>query len=94
MPSVTGIAFVFAKSQLTDEGFGWRVAGPVHGYAVNTVVEQTPAAGTVVVDTGTPLFVTVRLRTNGTYPTVGTPEDRSPVPPTRLRIVHAPPAGR
>lgn len=87
VPSVVGIAFVFAKSQLTDDGFSWRVAGPVHGYAANTVVGQSPAPGTVVVDTGAPP-VTVRLRHNGTYVEDGTPQDRSPFRSTRLRLAH------
>jgi beta-lactam-binding protein with PASTA domain len=87
VPSVVGIAFVFAKSQLGDEGFSWRVAGSVHGYPANTVIGQSPAPGTVVVDTGAPP-VTVRLRHNGSYVEHGTPEDRSPFRPTRLRLAH------
>src|SRR5690242_16516792 len=54
VPSVVGEAFVFAKGDLGDAGFAWRVAGRVHGYAANTVVAQSPAAGTKVQDTGAP----------------------------------------
>src|SRR4051794_28939766 len=54
VPSVVGQAYVFAKGTLEDGGFAWQVAGRVHGFAVNTVSRQTPAAGTRVRDTGAP----------------------------------------
>ena len=46
VPDVEDQAFVFAKGALEDAGFAWRVVGSVHGYAANTVVSQSPAAGT------------------------------------------------
>ena len=55
VPDVEGQAFVFAKGALEDAGFAWRVVGSVHGYAANTVVSQSPAPGTRVIDTGAPL---------------------------------------
>src|SRR5207244_4164580 len=45
VPAVDGQAFVFAKGILEDAGFAWRVSGPVHGYAANKVLAQSPAAG-------------------------------------------------
>ena len=57
VPRVTDQAYVFAKSILQDHGFAWRVTGSVKGYAGNRVFDQTPAAGTVVLDTGAPTVV-------------------------------------
>jgi hypothetical protein len=76
VPDVTGQAFVFAKGALEDAGFAWNVVGSVHGYAVNRVVSQTPAAGTKLKDTGAPT-VTVTL-TRSSYAQTGEPQDRSP----------------
>jgi hypothetical protein len=76
VPDVTGQAFVFAKGALEDGGFAWKVAGPVHGYAANRVVSQSPAAGTKLKDTGAPT-VTVSLTRTG-YAQTGEPEDVSP----------------
>ena len=45
VPDVRESGFVFAKGALEDAGFAWRVNGSVHGYAANTVVSQSPAAG-------------------------------------------------
>ena len=73
VPQVTGQAYVFAKGILQDGGFAWHVTGRVQGYAVNTVVEQHPAAGTVVLDTGAPT-VTLTLSRNRTYAQIGIPE--------------------
>lgn len=77
VPSVTGQAFVFAKGALEDAGFSWRVLGSVHGYAANTVVTQSPAAGTRVLDNGAPL-ITLTLKRNPAYPQDGQAEDISP----------------
>ncbi len=77
VPDVRNQAFVFAKGALEDVGLAWRVTGPVHGFAANTVVSQTPAAGTKLFDTGAPLVV-VRLARNGEYKQVGKSEDVSP----------------
>jgi len=87
VPDVRKKAYVFAKGILQDAGFAWRVTGPVHGYAVNTVVAQTPPPGTRVLDTGMP---TIRLRLqHGTYAQAGTPEDAAPFAGTRLRLAGA-----
>ncbi len=88
VPSVTGQVFVFAKGILEDDGFAWRVAGPVHGFPSNRVLAQTPAAGTRVVDTGAPTIV-VRL-VKGQYEQQGTPEDTSSYTGTRIEFPHAP----
>jgi hypothetical protein len=77
VPDVRGLAFVFAKGQLEDAGFGWHVTGKVHGYPANDVVTQDPAPGTRVADLGEPL-VTLTLRQAKGYPQSGEPEDRSP----------------
>jgi hypothetical protein len=81
VPDVRNQAFVFAKGALEDVGLAWRVTGPVHGFAANTVVSQTPAAGTKLFDTGAPLVV-VTLARNGKYKQVGESEDASPYAPT------------
>jgi hypothetical protein len=88
VPSVDAQAFVFAKGILEDAGFGWRVSGPVHGYAGNKVVSQSPAAGTRVVDTGAPMIV-LRL-SRGPYAENGTPEDSSSYPATAIKLADAP----
>jgi hypothetical protein len=76
VPDVTGQAFVFAKGTLEDTGFAWRVAGSVHGYAVNKVSSQAPTAGTKLKDTGAPTITVTLDRT--AYPEKGEPEDVSP----------------
>ena len=85
VPDVRNEAFVFAKEQLQDAGFSWRVVGRVHGYAANTVVGQSPGAGTKVRDTGAPPVTLTLAHTKG-YPEVGRPEDVSPYAPSRLRL--------
>jgi len=85
VPQVTGQAYVFAKGILQDGGFAWHVSGPVQGYAVNTVVEQHPAAGTVVVDTGAPT-VTLTLARNKAYAQLGTPSNNAPYSGTAVLI--------
>ena len=84
VPDVRRQAFVFAKGTLEDDGFAWRVDGSVHGYAANTVVAQSPAPGTKVVDTGAPL-VTLTLARNGKYGQKGEAEDASPYAATALQ---------
>ncbi len=90
VPDITGQAFVFAKGTLEDTGFAWRVAGGVHGYAVNKVSSQTPAAGTKLKDTGAPT-ITVTLE-RSVYPEKGEPEDVSPYMGTRVQRVGVKPA--
>jgi len=85
VPDVAGQAFVFAKGSLEDTGFAWRVTGSVHGYAANKVAGQSPAAGTVVRDTGAPT-ITVTLARTG-YPEKGEPEDVSPYLGTALEPI-------
>jgi len=85
VPDVQNQAFVFAKGQLEDLGFAWRVDGSVHGYAANTVVSQSPPAGTKLINTGSPLVV-LRLARNGKYAQTGSPEDASPYTGTPLRL--------
>jgi hypothetical protein len=70
VPDVRGQAYVFAKGTLEESGFAWRVTGSVKGYAANMVTAQSPAAGTELVDTGTPL-ITLTLKRNAGYPQVG-----------------------
>jgi hypothetical protein len=93
VPDVRGQVYVFAKGALEDAGFAWRVAGPVQGYAANTVVTQSPAPGARVVDTGTPT-ITLRLARNGRYAEKGTPENRAPYAGTAVRRVGVPVAVR
>jgi PASTA domain-containing protein len=85
VPDITGQAFVFAKGTLEDTGFAWRVAGSVHGFAVNKVSSQTPAAGTRLEDTGAPT-ITVMLERSA-YPEKGEPEDVSPYLGTSVQRV-------
>lgn len=88
VPDLRNQAFVFAKGMLEDQGFAWRVAGSVRGFASNTVVKQSPAPGTKLVQTGSPL-ITVTLAPNASYPQTGTPEDSSPYTATPLRLADA-----
>jgi hypothetical protein len=76
VPDVRRQAYVFAKGILQDAGFAWHVDGSVKGYAANTVVVQTPAPGTRVVDNGAPT-VLVRLERSPEYPERGLPENAS-----------------
>lgn len=85
VPDLRNQAFVFAKGLLEDKGFAWRVVGSVHGYASNTVLSQSPAPGTRLVQTGSPV-ITVTLARNGTYPQTGEPQDASPYAATPLRL--------
>lgn len=90
VPDVRRQAFVFAKGTLEDAGFSWQVAGPVKGFAANTVAAQSPAPGTRVVDTGSPI-VSVTLAANGSYSQKGLPEDAAPYGGTELKIAGAAP---
>jgi hypothetical protein len=90
VPDVQGQAYVFAEGVLQDAGFGWRVSGS-NGFAANTVVSQSPAAGTRVADTGAPL-VTVSLAKAKGYPERGAPVNVSPYAPTAVRLAASVPA--
>jgi PASTA domain len=88
VPDVRRQAYVFAKTTLEEAGFAWRVTGGVAGYAANTVASQSPAPGTLVVDTGAPTIVLSLNR--GRYPQDGAPENASPYPGTEIRLPGAP----
>jgi hypothetical protein len=83
VPDVRRQAYTFAKGTLGDSGFGWRVDGSVKGFAANTVVTQTPAPGTHVLDTGAPLVV-LHLARSGKE--LGVPDERSPWAATAVRL--------
>jgi hypothetical protein len=91
VPDVRRQAFVFAKGTLEDAGFAWIVAGPVKGYAANTVAGQTPLPGTRVVDTGSPI-VRVTLTANSSYGQKGSPEDAAPYGGTAVKLAGGAPA--
>ena len=77
VPDVRGQAFVFAKGMLEDEGFAWRVTGPVGGYAANHVASQSPSPGARVLDNGSPT-ITLQLTANSAYAERGTPQNAAP----------------
>jgi hypothetical protein len=83
VPDVRKQAYVFAEGTLGDAGFGWKVAGAVKGYPSNTVVSQTPAPGTHVIDTGAPTIV-LHLSKSGKQ--AGDPERTSSRPGTALKL--------
>jgi beta-lactam-binding protein with PASTA domain len=85
VPDLRREAFVFAKGQLQDAGFAWKVVGGAPGYPANVVVSQSPAPGTRLIDTGAPL-VTVTLQRNKQSGPKGEPEDTSPYSPTAVRL--------
>ena len=85
VPDVRGQAYVFAKGTLEEAGFAWRVGGAVQGYPANTVVSQSPAAGTRVVDTGMPTLQ-LALSRNGSYAQEGSPENSSPYDGTAIKL--------
>jgi len=85
VPDVHRQPYVFAKSILQDAGLSWRVVGAVQGYAGNTIVSQTPAAGTRVLDTGSPLVV-LRLSRPSDYRERGIPSNASSRPGTRIVV--------
>jgi hypothetical protein len=91
VPDVRGQAYVFAKGTLEEDGFAWRVTGPVQGYPANTVVSQTPAPGTRLIDTGLPT-ISLALGRNNEYAQEGTPENASPFAGTKIRLLPRPKA--
>jgi len=90
VPDVHGQAYVFAKGTLEERGFAWRIVGPVQGYPANTVLSQTPAAGTRIVDTGLPTIL-LGLGRNGNYAQEGKPDNASPYAGTKIRLLRAKP---
>jgi hypothetical protein len=93
VPKVTGQAYVFAKGILEDAGFAWQVIGPVRGFAGNTVVDQQPAAGTVVLDTGAPT-ITLGLLRDRSYAERGDADNAAPYSGTAVRLPALSAAGR
>ncbi len=85
VPQVAGQAYVFAKGILQDGGFAWHLLGAVQGYAGNTVVDQSPAAGSVVLDTGAPT-ITLVLARNRAYAERGRPENNAPYAGTTVLL--------
>jgi beta-lactam-binding protein with PASTA domain len=89
VPDLRRQAFVFSKGTLSDAGFSFRIQGPVQGFASNTVVSQSPAPGTRVIDTGAPLVVLHLARTGSQ---LGLPEDVSSETPTAVKLAPLPAA--
>jgi hypothetical protein len=89
VPDLRRQAFVFSKGTLSDAGFSFRIQGPVQGFASNTVVSQSPAPGTRVIDTGAPLVILHLARTGSQ---LGLPEDVSSETPTAVKLVPLPAA--
>lgn len=85
VPDLRREAFVFAKGQLQDAGFAWKVLGGAPGYPANIVVTQSPAPGTRLIDTGAPL-IRVTLARNKQSGPKGEPEDTSPYAATAVRL--------
>ena len=84
VPNVLGQPYVFAKGALEDAGLAWHVVNN-KGFAANTVISQSPAPGTKLVDTGAPL-VTLRVDRNRTYTQRGRPDNKSPYHGTSVRL--------
>lgn len=86
VPDVDKQAYVFAKGILQDAGFAWRLGPGARGFAPYTVISQSPAPGTRVVDTGAPL-VTLRLAATAGYKeSKHTPDEGSPYAGTAIRL--------
>jgi hypothetical protein len=85
VPDVVAQPYVFAEGTLGDAGFSWHVEGSVQGFAANVVASQSPAAGTHVVDTGSPLIV-LHLSHPAGAKQIGIPADSSPTAGTALKI--------
>ena len=85
VPGVVSQPYVFAESTLQQQGFGWKVVGPVAGWASAVVSSQSPAQGTKVMDTGAPL-VTLQLSKPKGLVTQGIPENSSPYTGTKIML--------
>jgi hypothetical protein len=84
VPDVQGQPYVFAEGALEDAGFSWYVTGR-NGFSSSTVVAQSPAPGTRVLDTGAPL-VTLQVKRNRAYGERGRAENKSPYRGTAVRL--------
>jgi hypothetical protein len=85
VPDVVDQPYVFAEGTLGDAGFSWHVEGSVQGFSANVVASQSPAPGTHVVDTGSPLIV-LHLSHPAGAKEIGIPADSSPTAGTALKI--------
>jgi len=85
VPDVRTQAYVFAEGTLSDAGFSWKVTGSVQGYAADTVATQSPAAGTLVVNTGSPTITLTLTHPKGTQE-LGVPENTSPTVGTKIEL--------
>lgn len=85
VPDVLDQPYVFAEGTLGDAGFSWHVEGSVQGYSSNLVASQSPAPGTHVIDTGSPLIVLHLQHPSGAQQ-IGMPADSSPTAGTALKI--------
>jgi hypothetical protein len=85
VPDVVDQPYVFAVGTLGDAGFSWHVEGGVQGFSANVVASQSPAPGTHVVDTGSPLIV-LHLSHPAGAKEIGIPADSSPTAGTELKI--------
>ena len=85
VPDVRNQAYVFAKGQLQDAGFAWKVMGGAPGYSANIVASQSPPPGTKLVDTGSPL-IKLTLQRNKHYGPKGEPQGASPYAGTADRL--------
>jgi hypothetical protein len=85
VPDVRRQAYVFAEGTLGDSGFAWRVEGAVRGFASNTVVSQTPAPGTRLLDTGAPTIV-LHLEKGKGVAQNGVAQDFSPNAGTAVKL--------
>jgi hypothetical protein len=85
VPNVVGQPYVFAESMLQENGFGWKVVGKVAGWSEARVLQQSPSAGTDVVDTGAPV---VELQLSLPEKTLqrGTPVNESPYTATKIML--------
>ena len=86
VPDIRREAFVFAKGQLQDGGFAWKVVGGAPGYPANVVVSQSPAPGTRLIDTGAPLITVTLQRNKQSGGPQGEPENTSPYAATPVRL--------
>lgn len=85
VPDVLTEPYVFAEGTLGDAGFSWRVEGAVQGYSANLVASQTPAPGTHVIDTGSPLIVLHLVHPKGAQQ-IGVPANASSTAGTALKV--------
>jgi hypothetical protein len=86
VPDVDKQAYVFAKGILQDAGFAWRLGSGARGFAPYTVISQSPAPGTRVLDTGAPLVTLHLAATAGYKESKHSPDQGSPYAGTAIRL--------